>query len=182
MDGANKPPELDPGHDELHALVSFGRGGPVVEQKQDSGHHLDGKEEEGHAAEVVPERAGVDRDGLVRDELLDRSQAQPFIQPSHAARRPAALFLERRHSALLCPATPFGALPRPRRRNRLRHVACPQAARPFTPRPRRRNRLRHGAPPSKPELVPARPGAKRIPLRREGVPRIHRAAGAAAPK
>ena len=69
VDGADEPAELDLAHDELDALVGGVDRGRVIEQEHDPRGDLDAGQEEGDAAEIVPERVLVLGDRLVLGEL-----------------------------------------------------------------------------------------------------------------
>ena len=85
VDVADQPAELHLRDDELDALVGFRRARAVVEQQQDAGGHLDGEQEQRHAAQVVPELLRVDRHALLGDEVADAAQVDPLVDPVDGA-------------------------------------------------------------------------------------------------
>ena len=81
VDVANQPAEWHLRHDELHALVRFGRARPVVEEQQNAGEDLNGEKEQRHAAEVVPDLLRVDGHALFGDEMPQAAEVESLVQP-----------------------------------------------------------------------------------------------------
>src|SRR5574337_528190 len=81
MDRANKPTELDFGHDKLNTLVRLFAAGPVVEGQQDPGSHLNPEEKERHPAEVIPDGMAMNRDYLFLDEMPERPEIDSLFEP-----------------------------------------------------------------------------------------------------
>lgn len=88
MDRANKPTELDVGHDELDAFVRLFSAGPVVEGQQDSGRHLDPEQKERHPAEIIPDGMTMDRDDLLPDEMSERPEIDSLFEPGRDSNPP----------------------------------------------------------------------------------------------
>ena len=82
MDGADEPAELHVRHDELHAVEGLGDRGAIVEQQQDSGHHLDDEQEQRDAAEVIPGSGGMHGDSLVARN--SRGMRRPSRSSNHS--------------------------------------------------------------------------------------------------
>ena len=99
---ANQPAELDLRHEELHRLERALRARSIVDEQQRPGGELHHKEEERHAAEVVPDRVPVHRHVLLGGELSDGGEAQSRIEPTpHGSASARFLRCRRRHPALL---------------------------------------------------------------------------------
>ena len=80
MRRADQPAEVHHEGDLADRLVGL-RAGPVIDQQQHAGKALHQEEKERDAAPVIPERLGVDRDGLVAREGGQLTQPQPLIDP-----------------------------------------------------------------------------------------------------
>ena len=81
MQRPDEPAELDLGHDELNTFERRLRGRPVIQEQKDSGNDLNGKKEERHTTEVVPDRVTMNRNSLLAEPGPQHRTADSFVQP-----------------------------------------------------------------------------------------------------
>src|SRR5687768_11219589 len=84
MERSDEPTEMDLGHDELNALKGGFRRGAVIEKKEDAGDDLNRKQEQRHAAEVIPNGVPVNGNRLFANQFLQRCATDSLIQPGLA--------------------------------------------------------------------------------------------------
>ena len=81
VNGADQPAELHLAHEKLHRFEGLLRARPVVQQEQNARGHLHHEQEEGHAAEVVPDGVPVDGDLFLPGKLLQVLEPDAPVEP-----------------------------------------------------------------------------------------------------
>src|SRR6185295_3181718 len=64
-----------------NAFESALGAGAIIEQQQDSGDDLNAKQEQRHAAEVVPDRMTMERNFLFVGQMRERANRQTLVKP-----------------------------------------------------------------------------------------------------
>ena len=78
---SDKPAKMHFGHDEAHALEGGFCRRPVIQKEQNSGDHLDRKQEQRHPAEVVPDGVPMNRNGFLAKPTPQSLAADAVVQP-----------------------------------------------------------------------------------------------------